>query len=478
MADILTTERLTFKFRLLAVLAVGLASFVAGAGSDPGKIVLISLIYLIYAFALHFLLPRQPHPMTVYPMILVDALFIALVMRWIGEAASLVIILFPLMVPFYAVYGAYATSFVAATLMLVVFAWTQHGDGRPAVNAALMTQIPLYYLLAALSGYLAQGRIRRLEEQEALQRLVRLENEARSLSGAVRTIQESSDLALMLQEMAEISPTLTGLPECLIGLLDRKSGALVTRAATTDAARLGVDRLDYLVEWPSEGSLTDEVMGLHEPIALRGDAADDGRLPLWALKLGARAILAVPLTSRGVDAGVMFFHGVAEGHAFSADEVNRAQAFADVVALVAVNAQLYEDVQVTIASVMSDLRPVVLPKPTPRQRRLSVIEVGDLVVDIPKREAKIAGKLVNLTPTEFDLLAVLAESSGHAVDQETLLRRVWGEDYNGRSTVVDVCVHRLRRKIEEGQGAPRRIITVRGSGYMLVPVSAISRQGA
>jgi DNA-binding response OmpR family regulator len=181
--------------------------------------------------------------------------------------------------------------------------------------------------------------------------------------------------------------------------------------------------------------------------------------------------------SRGVDVGIIYFYGVSAGHAFSDREVGLAETFANVVALVAVNAQLYEDVQVTIGSVISELRPVVMPKAAPRSRRLSVIDVGDLIVDIPSRQAKIGGKPVSLTPTEFDLLAVLAENSGNAVDQETLLRRVWGEDYGGRSTVVDVGVHRLRRKIEEGQGAPRRIITVRGSGYMLVPVSTPARRG-
>ncbi len=476
MADILSTERLTFKFRLLAVLAVGVAFLFVGEAGDAIKIALLCAVYLSYAFGLHVLLPRAPLPWLVYLMVLVDATFLGMLLHLTGSAASLVILLFPLMVPFYAVYGAYATSVFTATVMLIVFALTQWTQGRPVITAALLTEIPMYYLLAALTGFLGQGRIRRLEEQESLQRLLRLENEARSLSGAVRTIQEAADLAPTLQDMVETSPTLTGLPECLVSLLDRKSGALVVRAATTDVARFGVERLDFLVEWPREGALAEQVMAMHEPVAVRDEAADAGQLPQWAQRLNIRTLLAVPLVSRGVDVGVIFYYGVPADYAFSARDVRLAQAFADNVALVAVNAQLYEDVQSTIASVLSDLRPVVMPKPSPRQRKLSTIEVGDLVVDIPHRQAKIAGKLIALTPTEYDLLVVLAENSGHAVDQDSLLRRVWGEDYNGRSTVVDVGVHRLRRKIEEGQGAPRRVITVRGSGYMLVPVSS-TRQG-
>ncbi len=478
MTDILTTERLTFKFRLLALLAVGVAAFAAGPGADRLRVVMLILLYLIYAFAVHTQLPKWPQPNVVYAMVLVDGLFLGLVSLFIGNAASLIMVLIPLTVPFYAVYGAYGTAFFTATVMLIVFALTQAANGRPVFSTAFFMQVPLYYLLAALTGYLAAGRARRLQEQEALQRLVRLENEARALSGAARTIQESLDLGLTLQEMAAAAPSLTGMPECLIALLDRRSGALVTRATTTDIARLGVDRLDYLVEWPREDAVTDEALALREPIAIYENTLDAAGLPTWAARIGVRTLLAAPMISRGVDVGIMYFYGVPSGYHFSERDMTLAQAYADIVALVAVNAQLYEDVQATIASVMSDLRPVVMPKPAAKTRRLSVIEVGDLVVDLAARQAKIGGKTIALTPTEFDLLAVLAENSGSAVDQDTLLRRVWGEDYSGRSTVVDVGLHRLRRKIEEGQGTHRRIVTVRGSGYMLVPASAMSRQGA
>ena len=476
MVDIVATERQTFKLRLLAILLIGLSYFLVGPDGNAGGVVALAMVYLLYAVALHEFLPRWPRPELVYAMITVDAVFLGMVYYWSGNAANLVIVLFPLTVPFYALFGAYNTAFFAATALLVSLAVAQTVSGRPLTNPAFLTQIPLFYLLAALSGYLAQGRIRRLEEQDALQRLVRLENGARSLSGAVRTIQEAADLSLMLQELVRTAPGLTGLPECLISLLDRKSGALVSRATTTDISRFGVDRLDYLVEWPRDGSLTNDVLASHQPIALREAGDGNLRLPPWAERLNVQAALAVPMTSRGVDVGVLFFYGVPTGYAFTDHEVTLAQTFADIVALVAVNAQFYEDVQVTIAATLSELRPVLAPSQAPRQRKLTLMELGDLIVDIPNRQAKISGKPTNLTPTEFDLLAVLAENSGHVVDQDTLLRRVWGEDYNGRSTVVDVGVHRLRRKIENGAGAPRRIITVRGSGYMLVPGSALARQ--
>jgi DNA-binding winged helix-turn-helix (wHTH) protein len=475
MTNILTSERQTFLFRLLAVLGVGIAFFVAGSGVGAASVVSLLILYLLYAFGLHALLPRWPRRWLVYPMMIVDAVFLGLLLYVSGGAGYFVIVLLPLMVPFYAVYGGYPLAFAAASLSLATLLVVQSAQGKVITGYVLMSQIPLFYLLAALSGYLAQGRIRRQEEQDALQRLIRLENEAYSLSGAVRTIREASDLVAMLQDVVDVAPLLTGMPGCLIGLLDRKSGALVTRATTTSLAELGVDRLDYLIEWPRDNSVINDVLATHEPVALRQVTPDDLARPAWAQRLHAEALLAVPLVSRGVEAGVIFFYGVPAGYAFSARDVDLAQAFAGVVSHITVNAQLYEDVQVTVAAVLSELRPVSPLKPAPRPRRQGVIRVGDTMLDPGKKQATIGGKPINLTPTEFELLSVLASNSGHVVDQDTLLRRVWGDEYGGRSTVVDVGVHRLRRKIENGAGAPRRIITIRGSGYMLVPGAMLPR---
>ena len=77
------------------------------------------------------------------------------------------------------------------------------------------------------------------------------------------------------------------------------------------------------------------------------------------------------------------------------------------------------------------------------------------------------GQEVKLTPTEFEMLYQLAESAGTPLNQETLLRRVWAQNYVAQGNVVDVCIHRLRRKIEDDPTAPKRILTVRGAGYML-----------
>jgi DNA-binding response OmpR family regulator len=80
---------------------------------------------------------------------------------------------------------------------------------------------------------------------------------------------------------------------------------------------------------------------------------------------------------------------------------------------------------------------------------------------------RVRGKDVNLTPMEFELLYFLAANAGTVFSRETLFREVWGYDYVGETNLVDVCVRRLREKVEDEPSKPRRILTVRGVGYKL-----------
>jgi DNA-binding response OmpR family regulator len=89
---------------------------------------------------------------------------------------------------------------------------------------------------------------------------------------------------------------------------------------------------------------------------------------------------------------------------------------------------------------------------------------GQLVVDAAARRAEHAGAALDLTVREFDLLSFLMAHPGRAFTREELMRRVWGWEYGDMSTVT-VHVRRLREKVEDDPGRPRRIVTVRGVGY-------------
>jgi DNA-binding response OmpR family regulator len=90
-----------------------------------------------------------------------------------------------------------------------------------------------------------------------------------------------------------------------------------------------------------------------------------------------------------------------------------------------------------------------------------VIALGDLEVDIRRREARCAGDVVALTTREFDLLAFLANNVGLALSRQQLLDGVWGSDWYGDERTVDVHVAQLRKKL----GSDLPLATVWGVGY-------------
>ncbi len=90
---------------------------------------------------------------------------------------------------------------------------------------------------------------------------------------------------------------------------------------------------------------------------------------------------------------------------------------------------------------------------------------GDLSIDFDQKRAAVAGRLVDLTPTEYRLLETLARRAHRTVPAETLLVEVWGPEYAGAVEHVKHYIWTLRSKIEVDPGDPKHIITERGFGY-------------
>lgn len=93
---------------------------------------------------------------------------------------------------------------------------------------------------------------------------------------------------------------------------------------------------------------------------------------------------------------------------------------------------------------------------------------GDLIVSPESHEVSLAGRSVNLTMREFDLLAHLLAHPERAFTRDELLEQVWGWNYGDKSTVT-VHVRRLREKIEDDPANPTRLMTVWGVGYRWDP---------
>jgi two-component system KDP operon response regulator KdpE len=96
-----------------------------------------------------------------------------------------------------------------------------------------------------------------------------------------------------------------------------------------------------------------------------------------------------------------------------------------------------------------------------------VVEVGALRVDLDKKSVHVDGRLVQLTPHEYALLAALARSPGKLMTHSALLREVWGRAYGDESHYLHVYVSQLRRKLEPDPARPRYILTEPGAGYRL-----------
>lgn len=94
-----------------------------------------------------------------------------------------------------------------------------------------------------------------------------------------------------------------------------------------------------------------------------------------------------------------------------------------------------------------------------------VVRRADLVIDRRCHEVRVRGDVIDLTPTEFKLLEVLAEEPGRAFTRSELLDRVFGYDFDGFERTVDAHVKNLRKKIEPNRRQPAYVQTVYGVGY-------------
>jgi DNA-binding response OmpR family regulator len=102
-------------------------------------------------------------------------------------------------------------------------------------------------------------------------------------------------------------------------------------------------------------------------------------------------------------------------------------------------------------------------RPSPLVRR-----VGDLEIDFAHHRVVLSGGAVSLTPTEFRLLAFLAQEPGRAFTPHQILRHLWRSEFVGHAGACKAHISNLRQKIERDRSQPQRIVTVRGAGYALL----------
>jgi two-component system response regulator RegX3 len=124
----------------------------------------------------------------------------------------------------------------------------------------------------------------------------------------------------------------------------------------------------------------------------------------------------------------------------------------------------------SLAELISRVRAIL------RRRRLdsappvtSIRKVGALELDLIRHRARIEGKPLPLTPSEFRLLALLAEDPERAVSRREIMQHLWESSFVGDQRACDTHILNIRRKLERDPTHPTRLVTVRGLGYQLVP---------
>jgi DNA-binding response OmpR family regulator len=99
----------------------------------------------------------------------------------------------------------------------------------------------------------------------------------------------------------------------------------------------------------------------------------------------------------------------------------------------------------------------------------TVRKLGGLQIDLGRHEVIVDGERVHLTLSEFKVLSLLAEQPERVISRRELMQHLWASEHVGDEHACEVHISNLRRKIERDPTQPERLLTVRGSGYKLVP---------
>jgi DNA-binding response OmpR family regulator len=124
-------------------------------------------------------------------------------------------------------------------------------------------------------------------------------------------------------------------------------------------------------------------------------------------------------------------------------------------------------VEELLARVRAVLRRTQIASKDAAQGLQAMTITGELMVDYSQHLVTLSGKEILLTPTEYAIIAYLAQNMGRVVTQDLLLEHVWGSEYLGESHMLQVNINRLRHKIETDSTQPHYILTRVGVGYSL-----------
>lgn len=103
------------------------------------------------------------------------------------------------------------------------------------------------------------------------------------------------------------------------------------------------------------------------------------------------------------------------------------------------------------------------------EKEVEAFRFGDVDIDFTARTVARGGKVLDLSPKEFELLGYFVKHPNEVMDRRQILNKVWGFDYYGTARTIDNFVTKLRQKLEPDPDQPRHFVTARGIGYKFVP---------
>lgn len=147
----------------------------------------------------------------------------------------------------------------------------------------------------------------------------------------------------------------------------------------------------------------------------------------------------------------------------------------DKVAALDMGANDYVTKPFAVGELLARMRVWLRAAPQGSSQEASVMEMGDLRIDLVRRLVTVAGRVVRLTPTEYKLFATLMRNRLRAMTHEQLLEATWGPGSAGNTQYLHVYMGRLRQKLEPDVTRPRYLITETGVGYRLRSPDPASR---
>ena len=470
------TEKETLKFRLLALMVVALAFLYEGR--DVHFIPILGLVggYLVYSVLLRVLLiPRFTSYALLGAMLVCDVGTIIAALHIIS-LDSPIFGLLPVVVVYYSVYLGYSGGISAAIVSTVGYTSLVFGTGQADEMKNILGFQPIFYILAMLVGYISQKRLTETQERQSLQQMISAEAGARSLLEIARGMGQVVDPDTVSTDMARIGALVARVPVCAVFIHDPDTDALVYQASNvsgrlTENAEKGVlsqpiGQASFLSEAWTSGSVS-SLNGLSE----NGQSGGADGVYGWLQEIHARGAIACPLTNlQGEKIGVMCFVTTDDISAFDEETLEAVRSFSPTAGRFIASTQAYSQAERRSRRVASELEQSI--EAAGRFREMAQrknMRFGPLLIEPGRESVRWQDNTVRLTKTEFDLLYALADKSGSVVNQDTLVREVWGRDFVPQGKVVDVTVHRLRRKLASLPEGRKLIRTVRGQGYIFAP---------